>query len=85
MTDKKNTLLQTTDIYLVAALMSLGAQLHIDKIDTRDPKNVLFTLEKDDIDALHNSWINRGLQGNLYHYASLIRDVKVLVHKNADR
>lgn len=40
----KNTLV-TTDIYLCAALMSLGAKL--DGVDKSDPKHMQFTLIRD--------------------------------------
>lgn len=84
--------LTTTDIYLAAALASLGAKL--DKVDKTDPKHMKFTFSprpsdfktgeletiSQNLSGLEALWANKQLMVNAVEYAEAIKRLKSIVH-----
>lgn len=73
----------TTDIYLVAAYIVLGAELLL-PLDTSDPKHIKFKLRDKDnkipMSDIKQYWVMGEVEGSLTSYAKAIRDLKMLVH-----
>lgn len=83
--------LTTSDIYLSAALSSLGAKL--DSVDKSDPKHMQFTFSpkpefqtgaladlRQDLESLKLEWTNKTLMVNAADYAEAIKRMKSEVH-----
>jgi hypothetical protein len=83
----------TTDIYLAAAMLALGAELS--NTDKEDPRHMVFTFEVNtpddaegvsnsskalDLDWVENHWTNGSLLVNATEYADAIRRMKSNVH-----
>lgn len=68
-----------SDIYLVAAWLTNGANLDLN-VDTSDPRHVVFTVSGQDLDELEQLWVNGKLDGNLVRYAEKIRNLKSILH-----
>ena len=65
----------TTDIYLAAALLAVGAKLV--NVDYSDQRHIKFTLETDnDISILERDFDNGELVGDLSSYADNLRKIK---------
>ena len=71
----------TKDLYLSAALLSLGASLI--NIDRTDPKHMEFQFVSDsslDLKSIELEWTNKTLECNAASFAEAIRRMKALVH-----
>jgi len=69
----------TKDIYLAAALLTLGAEL-VDTIRD-DPKHLRFVFEHSgDLKELENAYTNGKLEVSASKYAESIRRMKSIVH-----
>lgn len=93
-------MLKTTDIYLAAALMSLGAKL--DNVDRDDPRHMEFQMEMKpptfespvlaeavkveviDLSVYEKKWMNGDLLVNAVKFAEAIKRMKSVVHSRPD-
>lgn len=67
-----------SDIYLVAAWMSHGANLV--SVDRSDPRHILFEVEGENLKDLEQEWINGSLFGNLITFSEKLRSIRVQLH-----
>ena len=75
--------LVTSDIYMVAALLTKGAEIKL-PIDTSDLRHYRFTLIGMDILNIKKDWMNNELVGNLSDYARSLKTVKMILHEKGD-
>ena len=77
--DEENTK-TTSDIYLAAAFMSLGARLH--DVNRDDPRHQRFTFESDELDFsdVESQWINQSLMVNGAHYKVALQNMKSVIY-----
>ncbi len=86
----------TTDIYLAAAFLALGAKL--EKTDRTDPRHMEFHFSspvvvhlensvplsdgtpKLDLNKLETDWVNKSLVINAFEFAEAIKRMKSIVH-----
>jgi len=75
----------TTDIYLAASLMSLGATL--ESVDKSDPRHMVFELDNSDtgnldsnMDLWENQYVNGVLMVNAFKFKDSIQRLKSVVH-----
>ena len=85
---------KTSDIYLAAALLSLGAKLENTNKD--DPRHMEFEfsspsdfqtgalrdLTEKSLDDLESQWVNRTLSVNAFDFAEAIKRMKSIVHSS---
>lgn len=83
---------QTKDIYLAAALLSLGAIY--EGADRSDPKHMQFKFsprkatigtavaQTQDLDFIETQWVNKTLVVNAAEYAAAIKSMKSIVHSD---
>ena len=81
---------QSSDVYFIAALLSLGAV--ISKIDREDPRHMVFTVtnvEKFDqenplpylnFEKIETEWVNATLVCNAQQYKEAIQRMKSTIH-----
>lgn len=70
---------KTTNIYLAAALVSLGAELEdIDHTDRRH--QVFFLAGRLDFSVLETAWFDGRLNGNLCRYKDALQKLKSKIH-----
>jgi hypothetical protein len=88
--------MKTSDVYLGAALLTLGFVLvNIDRSDPRhmifsfsvpDPKSNLGNVEvekdKYNLEQVENQWANKHLIGNLFEMGESIKRMKSLIHSS---
>lgn len=92
-------MLSTTDIYLAAALMSLGAKL--DKVNREDPRHMEFQMQmtpptfqspvlaeaskvEANLETYEKQWQNGDLLVNAVKFAEAIKRMKSVVHTRPD-
>lgn len=83
----------TTDIYLAAAMLSLGARL--DGVDKSDPRHMEFTIiakdtkfesnnlptpEPMDLESIEKQWVNGTLMINAVSFKDAIQRMKSVIH-----
>ena len=70
---------KTTNIYLAAAMLSLGAEL--EDIDYSDRRHQVFILGgRQDFAAIERAWFASTLNGNLVRYKDALQKLKSKIH-----
>lgn len=70
---------KTTNLYLAAALLSLGAAL--DDIDYSDKRHQVFILSgRHDFQTIERAWYDSRVTGNLCHYRDALQKLKSKIH-----
>lgn len=81
--------MKTSDVYLSAALLSLGYKLV--NVNRTDPRHMVFEFEMPelkenevmlDIQSIETVWANRELQGNLFDFSEAIKRMKSIIHSS---
>jgi hypothetical protein len=70
----------TSDVYLAAILLALGALY--DGADKDDPRHMIFRFssEKLEFAEVERGWINKTLSVNAWDYAEAIKKMKSIIH-----
>jgi len=82
--------MRTSDVYLSAALLSLGYELV--RVNRDDPRHMIFEFEVpelkegeivlDNMASIETQWANRKLEGNLFDFAEAIKRMKSVIHSS---
>jgi hypothetical protein len=75
--------LVTSDIYMVAALLSYGYEIQL-PLNTSDPRHFRFTIIGTGIEEIKQKWVNGVLEGNLTEYSRCIKNMKLLIHDRGE-
>lgn len=70
----------TSDLNLVAAYLTMGANLVL-PLDDTDPKRIKFTVKGINLKDIRSRWIIGELSGNLSKFSKALRDLKMLIHE----
>jgi len=75
--------LVTSDIYLVSALLSKGAEIKT-PINTNDPRHFKFTIIGERIDEMKKDWVDGIIEGNLVEFSRILKNMKQLLHETGE-
>jgi hypothetical protein len=73
----------TSDIYLVAALLSKGYEIQL-PVNTNDSRHFKFTVLGENLDEVKREWVGGELHGNLVEFSRCLRNMKLLIHEKGD-
>lgn len=71
----------TSDIYLVAALLSEGYEIEL-PINSNDPRHFKFTIIGDGVDEVKRLWLSGELSGNLANFSRCLKNLKCILHES---